>query len=194
MTRNQIDFAKHKESVRHNQEMERQGRDVISETGKHNRVQEDIGYGNIGMGYANIAELSRHNRQSEMVNWFTAQNLAYLQGEQAGYYDALRNKTSSEVGVQRGNLAVNAANSITNLKSVLETGRHNLATEKEAVRSNKAREYIQKWGVTADLQRAKAAQSSAEAANRQAAVKERTADTENLRNLGGIIGIFGGAK
>lgn len=194
MTRNQIDFAKHKEDQRHNLEMESQGRYSLQETAQHNRAQESIGRSNVGLGYANLGELSRHNRQQEAVNWFTAENLAYLQGEQARYYDELRNKTQSEVGVQRGNLAVNAANSITNLRSVLETGRHNLATEGETFRSNTARERIQNWGVVAQLRQAGAAEERADAASRQATVSENTQDTTNLRNLGGIIGIWRGVQ
>lgn len=190
MTRNQIDFAKHKESVRHNLEMEKQGYQNIDETVRHNKKSEDIGYANVGLGYSNLSELSRHNQQSEAVNWFTAENLAYLQGEQAGYYDALRQKTGSEVGVAQRNATTNALNYVVNLKSVLETGRHNVTGEKETQRHNIATEAIQNWGVAAQLKRAKASEKSADAAMKQAESRSKTVDTENIRNLGGIIGIW----
>lgn len=190
MTRNQIDFAKHKESMRHNLEMEQQGRLTIDESVRHNKKSEDIGYANVGLGYSNLSELSRHNQQSEAVNWFTAQNLAYLQGEQAGYYDALRAKTGSEVGVAQRNATTNALNYMVNLKSVLESGRHNVTAENETRRHNVANEAIQNWGALADLKRAKASEVSANAAKSQAESKSKTVDTENIRNLGGIIGIW----
>lgn len=190
MTRNQIDFAKHKENVRHNLEMEKQGYQTIGESVRHNKKSEDIGYANVGLGYSNLAELSRHNQQSEAVNWFTAQNLAYLQGEQAGYYDALREKTGSEVGVAQRNATTNALNYVVNLKSILESGRHNKVTENEIQRHNIATEAIQNWGALAQLKRADASITSAEAAKKQAEARSRTVDTENIRNLGGIIGIW----
>lgn len=190
MTRNQIDFAKHKENVRHNLEMEGQGRSTIDESKRHNLKSEDIGYANVGLGYSNLAELTRHNAQSEAINWFTAENLAYLQGEQAGYYDALRSKTASEVGVAQRNATTNALNYVVNLKSILEQGRHNVVGENETRRSNIARERIQNWGVVANLEKSKAANKSAEAAKKQADIRAKTVDTENIRNLGGIIGIW----
>lgn len=146
MTSNQINYAKHKEEVRHNKEMESQGRSVIQETGRHNLASEDIGYSNVGLGYSNLAESSRHNRAQESINWFTAQNLAYLQGQQSEYYSSLSNKVSSEVGVERSKLVSGSLNSLFgNLQAQRQLGeniRHNTAVEKEASRANKATEKL----------------------------------------------------
>lgn len=88
MTSNQIEYAKHIESARHNVEMESQGRDTISENKRHNRRTEDIGYGNIDVGWgnvgasyahaaaaqssadaamANVFEVTRHNQEQEAL-------------------------------------------------------------------------------------------------------------------------------
>lgn len=74
MTKNQIDYANYKESVRHNKRTERQTDRSIAESKRHNKASEDIGYGNIdlgyanvGLGYSNLGELYRHNSQSELL-------------------------------------------------------------------------------------------------------------------------------
>lgn len=152
MTANQIKFAEHRENVRHNQEMESQGRATISETGRHNLVQEGIGQSNVGLGYANLGELSRHNQAQEAVNWFTAENLAYLQGSQSDYYQTLGSKVASEVGVERSKLVQSGISTLyTNLLNQQRLGedvRHNTASESEIARSNRASEDIRRKQVS----------------------------------------------
>lgn len=75
MTHNQIDYAKHKENVRHNKRSERQTDKSIAESIRHNKKTEqlgqenvDLGYANVGLGYSNLAELYRHNTQTEVIS------------------------------------------------------------------------------------------------------------------------------
>ena len=75
MTHNQIDYAKHKENVRHNKRSERQTDKSIAESIRHNKKTEqlgqanvDLGYANVGLGYSNLGELYRHNAQTEVIS------------------------------------------------------------------------------------------------------------------------------
>lgn len=75
MTHNQIDYAKHKENVRHNKRSERQTDKSIAESIRHNKRSEqlgqanvDLGYANVGLGYSNLGELYRHNAQTEVIS------------------------------------------------------------------------------------------------------------------------------
>lgn len=75
MTHNQIDYAKHKENVRHNKRSERQTDKSIAENIRHNKKTEqlgqanvDLGYANVGLGYSNLKELYRHNAQTELIS------------------------------------------------------------------------------------------------------------------------------
>lgn len=63
MTANQINFAKHKEDVR------------------HNKASEAVASGT-------LSEAVRHNTASEAINWYTGQNLAKLQGYQGALAQA----------------------------------------------------------------------------------------------------------
>nr|AVX53686.1 putative ORF1 [Marmot picobirnavirus] len=76
MTRNQIAFAEHKENVRHNRATESQTDATLRETSRHNIASEGISSGT-------LSESVRHNKASEAVNWYTAQQLSYLQQAQA---------------------------------------------------------------------------------------------------------------
>lgn len=80
MTHNQIEFQGLKETIRHNQAVERetgrhnvvtedQGWSGLQETKRHNLVNEDIGYQNITLGYANLNETHRHNVVTEDQGW-----------------------------------------------------------------------------------------------------------------------------
>lgn len=129
MTHNQIDFARLKEERRHNVTGE-------GETARHNVAQEAIGRTSAGASVmqaqasqATARELARHNVATEGINWYTAQNLAMLQGAQAENQTQQAAKTESEVGVQAGVL--------------YETRRHNATVEHETQRHNIASEEIQ---------------------------------------------------
>lgn len=90
MTANQIRFAEHKETQRHNRATEKLGTDTLSETSRHNVVTEGIGWGN-------LAELQRHNYVGESINWYAAQNTGALQGSQAQYVDTQNAGYSQEL-------------------------------------------------------------------------------------------------
>lgn len=83
MTANQINFAKHKEDVR------------------HNKASEAVASGT-------LSESVRHNTASEAINWYTGQNLAKLQGRQGELAQAQAAESStradlyeSEVGTKQ---------------------------------------------------------------------------------------------
>lgn len=61
------------ETQTHNRATERQDYYNYLEGIRHNQAQEDIGYQNIGLGYANLAEATRHNRATESIQKTQAQ-------------------------------------------------------------------------------------------------------------------------
>lgn len=83
MTANQINFARHKEDVR------------------HNRATEAVASGT-------LSESVRHNTATEAINWYTGRNLAKLQsaqsalaGTQTTESEARADLYGSEVGVRQ---------------------------------------------------------------------------------------------
>lgn len=124
MTSNQIEFAKHKETQRHN-------RFVEVESKRHN-VQEE------GIGWGNLSELGRHNRATESINWYSAANLAVYQAK-AG------NAALTQAGSAHSQAMTAAVNAQTR-KQELENQRN---VTKESVRHNQATENIQ--GVSNEL-------------------------------------------
>lgn len=65
MTSNQIAYAVHRETVRHNLAME-------VETARYQKAQNQLGFGN-------LSEAVRHNTEVERVNWYSAQSSARYQ-------------------------------------------------------------------------------------------------------------------
>lgn len=104
MTHNQIDYAKHKENVRHNKRSERQTDKSIAENIRHNKQTErlgqenvDLGYANVGLGYSNLRELYRHNTQMELVS-------------QGQLEESERHNTATEEIQENANIAKVASN------------------------------------------------------------------------------------
>lgn len=60
-------YAQLAEDTRHHQADERQNYYSYLENSRHNRSTEDIGYRNVDLGYANLSELSTHNRAMESI-------------------------------------------------------------------------------------------------------------------------------
>lgn len=140
MTHNQIDFARLKEERRHNVAGE-------GETGRHNRASEAIGatsasaaVSQASAAHRMASETARHNIETENINWYSAQNLAYLQGAQAYNQYNMGMKAGSEVGVQAGQLSESERH---NRATEAEIGRHNVTSETETQRHNLATEDIQ---------------------------------------------------
>lgn len=99
MTHNQIEYAKHKENVRHNKRSERQTDRSIRENVRHNKRTEqigqanvDLGYANVGLGYSNLSELYRHNAQTEVIS-------------QQQVDEAKRHNTATEKNQENANVA-----------------------------------------------------------------------------------------
>lgn len=104
MTHNQIDYAKHKENVRHNKRSERQTDKSIAESIRHNKKTEqigqanvDLGYANVGLGYSNLSELYRHNAQMEVIS-------------QQQVDESIRHNTETEKNQADANVAKVASN------------------------------------------------------------------------------------
>lgn len=130
MTSNQIEFAKHKETQRHNLAMEDVERGKLSETGRHNVATESYSSGS-------LAESQRHNKVSEsltqqqIVNNYTLgvrqaaaaekQAMAAINSAQASMAHAGAAYRSADAALQQ---AQNTA------LSIAETSRHNKATER----------------------------------------------------------------
>lgn len=55
------------ETHRHNVVSEAQTDKQLSEIARHNRASENISYGQISLGYSQLAETSRHNKQQELL-------------------------------------------------------------------------------------------------------------------------------
>lgn len=99
MTKNQIDYQNVKETQRHNRVVESQTGLTLDEAKRHNQAVESY-------NLSGLSETQRHNREGEMINWYTAQNLANLQSAQA---DLAR----SDIGVRaRANEIAAYANEI----------------------------------------------------------------------------------
>jgi hypothetical protein len=92
MTRNQIEFQKLKEDIRHNKTSEAVASLSQAETARHNYADE-------GIQRSGVQETARHNVQTENINWYSAQNTAQLQGAQAVYQRAAANTQVAQQGV-----------------------------------------------------------------------------------------------
>lgn len=122
MTRNQIEYLKHLETMRNNQaqlielnrsnlERERQGQASLDETAKHNRATEEV-------ATKQLIELGRHNLATEQEASTHNRN---VEAETAAH-----NRETERQGVLQ----------------LAETQRSNLARESETARSNQARERL----------------------------------------------------
>lgn len=65
MTNNQVQYWALRESARHNQEVEAQGRASIQETVRHNLVSEDQQWTSLNISERNLVETMRHNLVAE---------------------------------------------------------------------------------------------------------------------------------
>lgn len=66
MLATQVAYWSNVETRRHNLATESQENQRIAENRRHNLAQEDIGFRNINLGYANLSEQARHNRAYEV--------------------------------------------------------------------------------------------------------------------------------
>lgn len=159
MTANQINFARHKEEVRHNRVTE-------AEMGRHNKATESVGWAGVSATYAGIAETARHNQVMEDQGWYTAKGQVSLWGNQGEAvlmqaFAAQQNADSNTMNAltNQDNARTNALNAQTRISELGEQMRHNIAFEgiqqqiiDETVRHNKATEAqgisreIRGWG------------------------------------------------
>jgi hypothetical protein len=95
MTRNQIEFQKLKEDIRHNKQTESVASLSQLETARHNYADE-------GIQRSGVQETARHNVQTENINWYTAQNTGKLQSSQSQYY---RESANTQITQQSKNRA-----------------------------------------------------------------------------------------
>lgn len=133
MTRNQIDFAAHKENVRHNKVSE-------AELSRHNVQQEGIGWMDASTKRLVHQETARHNLKDEEVRMIIA-------NQQGTYWDSL-----GSAAVQ--NAATNAYNAGLRGEELQEAIRHNLI--QEGYDASRAESYAQM--AAASIQQAETAE------------------------------------
>lgn len=157
MTYNQIEYAKHQESQRHNRVVEAQGeRDVASRAMTAQAAQTQA-----TVADRRQQEDSRHNRETEMINWFSAnQDAVYkdrtgraaltqagaavtsatanLISASAAQSQALTREREADIKQQEADTkqysaaterVESAGRNMERIFNVLETVRHNLVTE-----------------------------------------------------------------
>lgn len=190
MTANQINYAKHREDVRHNR---------VSEIHEHRKI---------GISERAQTETERHNREGETINWFQSREAARhnvvsesqfsdqlaetRRANQAREYETHRSNVAQESEARRSHLANEALQGSSLAESIrhnrigeTETARHNLASEsynlsqltqrrrelEESARHNREQERISWYDASAAQIRAQASMRSAEAAIQQAGTR-----------------------
>lgn len=118
MTQNQISYLRLNEDRRHN---------VVSEGTESRKAgaaesQAAAAHRQVGVGYANVAELARHNQAQEQIGWYDTQGrvLASLQQASAAQMQAEASKSQAGTAQQRANTEAAIAQ---------ENARHNQALE-----------------------------------------------------------------
>lgn len=167
MTANQIEFAKHKETSRHNLASEHiEGRKATAserqagaaerqaevaglqqkETARHNAAQETMQW---WFNRNSIAETQRHNKAQEDVNWFNANALKSHQERSDAAAARQAAASESQASTARINALTNRYDAETRRQlagiessKLAESIRHNVAVESETNRSNIAQESI----------------------------------------------------
>jgi hypothetical protein len=149
-----ISYFNAMENARHNLVTEDQGQQVINETVRHNKVwenethrhnvvfenethrhnvqQENIGFANISLGYANLAEASRHNRASEEIG--ATQAMASMTQAAAARTNAANNtrEVTSRIRVNQAQIdRYNAQNSLDYERAVSEPVQRDLNRSQE---------------------------------------------------------------
>lgn len=99
MTSNQIAYAVHRETVRHNLAME-------EETARFQKAQNQLGFGN-------LSEAVRHNVEVERVNWYNAQQSAKYQTGMVAASQAQAAASAASARAAQSNAAANWHNAET---------------------------------------------------------------------------------
>ena len=125
MTFNQIQYANHLESQRHNKETESIQRDTLTETQRHNKEGENISW------FANY-ETKRHNQETEGISWFNAyENQRHNQAsESINWFNAHENQRHNQASesIQQSQVSLGYA-------QLNETSRHNKQLEVQGWKS-----------------------------------------------------------
>jgi hypothetical protein len=117
-----------REQQRHNLVWEDQGQQTINETVRHNKANEGIGWANVSLGYANLAETRRHNTKTEaQQNRQLSINAADVQNRRAQTTVAYMNATTNRNDVS-SRIKVNQAQ-IDKYNSDISLNRERLQTE-----------------------------------------------------------------
>lgn len=131
MTANQIEYAKHLETIRHNVETEAQGRaDVASR-----QATAQAAVSQAATAERSQQETARHNLVAEAVSQFSAQHTAL-------YQDRTGRASLQQAQAASTTAAANMLNAQTRQAELSESIRHNMAQESEAYRSHTASEAI----------------------------------------------------
>lgn len=192
MTHNQIDFQNLKESQRHNLEMERQGRDVLSESSRHNQAIElETNRSNLineSIKRGSLSETIRSNQAKENL-----QHESNILNYNVGMYNARENA--------RHNLASESETTAHNRISEMEVNRSNTAKEDETSRHNLAVEtedqrhamVSEQQTVARDLLNYSIGSQNAMANTINANVNRYLAPSQKWRNIGNAANDITGA-
>lgn len=163
MTSNQVEYAKHLETVRHNKAEEGLTSTDIQEKIRHNKQSE-------WLTGSDISEKVRHNQQSENIDWFKAANLAGLQSAQAAAVtrQAAAAETSAQGALMRGQAAIDAA------RYNYELGQRNVEIAQQNADTNWQNSLLTGLGVGIKQQEADARTSQADTSAYLAEISNRT--------------------
>lgn len=136
------------EAQRHNMAVELQTDRAQAETERANLERENnarnqvaLGYANVGLGYSQLAEAARHNRESENLNLLS---LAETQRNNVYKMNLEQDKLEETIRSNQAREDQNRLDWITSLgqakDNAREQQRHNVTTEQETQRSNKVSE------------------------------------------------------
>lgn len=141
MTANQINYAKHREDVRHNLRSEQQ-KDRDLAIGEKNAVTNAY---SAETGRLSHYETARHNREQESINWFQSR-------ETARHNVVSESQFATQLAeTQRHNVAseqLQSRQTAVQESQLSESIRHNSSVERETSRHNKVSELLSAGDVT----------------------------------------------
>lgn len=187
MTANQIEYAKHLETQKHNRITESQGeRDVRSR-----ERTADAAVSQAATASSRQKEEGRHNRETEMINWFSANQTAQYQDRagRAALIQAAASSTQATAALRQAGAAESQA---ATRQYEAETGRIQTRNARvstigqfmETSRHNRAEERI-------DQQRADAALQTAGASVIQAETSQSESQSRKFNNYASGVGSVG---
>lgn len=178
MTSNQIEYAKHLESKRHNVVSEQQGAEDV----RSRRMASEAAVSQATTASRRQSEDARHNRETEMINWFHENQLGQYQRVMGSA--ALQQAAASSTQASAAILQAQAAQSQASTRQYeAETGRigttqarlSSIGQMMETNRHNRQMESVER-------ERAAAANTTADAASQRAQTDAEESTSRRFRN------------